>query len=269
MPELIGNDPLYRKWTADNARAVFLLVHGMGAHSARWDFLGEYVAGNGYSSYAIELKGFGRTPERPRGHIDSFDTYYQDILNLREIIAKENPGKKIYLLGESLGGLLAFNVAGQYPEKFAGQVLISPAFQNGMKFSLSAYLTLITYILIDPKKTVEVPFTSAMCTRDVAYQKVMDGNPDELRVASLKMLLNTLFAQMKAKSMGKKLTVPSLFLISGRDLLIDEKTGKKIIDSFPLKEKTTIEYPEMLHALSIDLGREKVFADILSWLEKL
>ncbi|MFA6169652.1 MAG: alpha/beta fold hydrolase [Candidatus Margulisiibacteriota bacterium] len=267
MPELIGTDLLYRKWSAVKAKAVLLLVHGMGAHSARWNFLGDYFAKNGYSSYAIELKGYGQTKDRPRGHIASFNTYYRDILRLREIVAQENPGKKIYLLGESLGGLLAFNVAGQNPEKFAGQILISPAFQNGMKFSLSNYLTLAAFILFDPQRTIEVPFTSEMCTRDLAYQKVMNNNPDELRSASLKMLVNTLFAQMKAKRLSKKLTTPSLFLISGHDLLIDETAGKKLIASLPLKDKTMIEYPEMLHALSIDLGREQVFADILNWLE--
>lgn len=267
MPELIGTDLLYRKWSA-KAKAVLLLVHGMGAHSARWNFLGDYFAKNGYSSYAIELKGYGQTKDRPRGHIDSFNTYYRDIMKLREIAAQENPGKKIYLLAESLGGLLAFNLAGRHPEAFAGQILISPAFQNGMKFPLSAYLTMIANILINPKKIVEVPFNSAMCTRDLEYQAIMNNNPDELRDVSIKMLINTLFAQMKAKSLAKKLTVPSLFLISGHDLLIDETAGKKLIASLPLKDKTMIEYPEMLHALSIDLGREKVFADILNWLEK-
>ena len=136
-----------------------------------------------------------------------------------------------------------------------------------MKFPFAAYLTMVANLLLNPKKTIAVPFNAAMCTRDFEYQAVMNNNPDELRDVSIKMLINTLFAQMKAKNLAKKLTVPSLFLISGHDLLIDETVGKKLIANLPLKDKTMIEYPEMLHALSIDLGREKVFADILKWLE--
>ena len=34
------------------------------------------------------------------------------------------------------------------------------------------------------------------------------------------------------------------------------------------EDKQLIEYPEMFHALSIDLDREKVFADILNWVER-
>ena len=46
------------------------------------------------------------------------------------------------------------------------------------------------------------------------------------------------------------------------------KDNQVVFDGLPLKDKTKSEYPEMLHALSIELGREKVFADILNWLEK-
>lgn len=268
LVELINSGILYRKWTAPNNKAAILLVHGLGAHTARWNFLADFFVQQGYSSYGIELEGFGQTPDQPRGHIDSFDIYYRDILSLLEIIKKENPGKKVFLLGESMGGLIAFTLACLYPENFAGQVLISPAFANGMKFPITAYLTLAAFVLIDPKRTIEVPFNSAMCTRDVAYQNVMNNNPDELRVASLKLLVDVLFVQMKALRLAKGLKVPSLFLISGKDLLVDERAGRKVFKGLALQDKTLIEYPEMLHALSIELGREKVFNDINNWLGK-
>jgi alpha-beta hydrolase superfamily lysophospholipase len=236
----------------------------MGAHTARWNFMADIFRQHKYSSYALELKGYGATPDRPRGHIDSFDLYYRDILALKNIITSENPGKKVFILGESLGGLITFKVANH----FDGQILISPAFANGMKFSISSYLTLVANILVNPKKTLIVPFTSAMCTRDLDYQQVMNNNPDESREASIKMLLNTLFAQMQAKKVAKELKTPSLFLISGKDYLIDERVGRKLFQTLPLKDKTLIEYPEMLHALSIDLGREKVATDVIDWTQK-
>jgi alpha-beta hydrolase superfamily lysophospholipase len=268
MPELIGSDILYRKWQVADPKAVLLLVHGMGAHSARWNFLADYFKAQGFSSYGIELKGYGATADRPRGHVDSFNIYYADILKLYNIIKKGNPDRKVFLLAESMGGLIAFLMACQHPDKFAGQILISPAFQNGMKFKFSAYLTLLGSIFVNSKKTIEMPFTSAMCTRDLEYQKVMDHNPDESRVASIKMLMNIIFAQMAALKLSKALLVPSLFLIAGNDYLVNEKAGRQVFDGLKLKDKTKIEYPEMLHALSIELGREKVFADILNWLSK-
>src|SRR3990167_9384518 len=149
---------IYRQWNAVNPKAVLLLVHGLGAHSARWEFLANYFQSRGFSSYSLELRGFGKTTDRPRGHVDSFELYYQDIIELRQLIAREIPDRQVFLLGESLGGLLAFVLASRYHNMFAGLALISPAFANGLKFPLSAYLTLIANLL-NQKKPIPMPFT--------------------------------------------------------------------------------------------------------------
>lgn len=260
---------LFRRWDASpspaSPKAVFLLVHGLGAHSARWNFLAGRFAERGIASYAVELRGFGRTPERPRGHVDSFRVWDKDILELRDIIGKDFPGRKVFLLGESMGGLLAFNLACRNADKFAGQVLIAPAFKNGMKFPLSTYLKLVAFLLVKPTMMVAVPFTSEMVTRDPDYLTVMNVSPDELREASLKCLFNFLPEQTRSGKLVQKLAVPTLFLIPGVDLLVDERAGRKMFRKLPLADKALLEYPDMLHALSIDIGRDKVFKDILDW----
>ncbi|MDD8026193.1 MAG: alpha/beta fold hydrolase [Acidobacteriota bacterium] len=266
MNELISGDILYRKWETAEPRSVLLLVHGLGAHTARWDFLGSYMAARGVASYGLELRGFGRTPDRPRGHVDSFSVWENDILRLREIIAAEHPGRHIFLLGESLGGLVVFNLAAARPDAFAGQIHLSPCFKSGMKFPLSSYLTLVGCYPFNRRKTLPIPFTSAMCTRDEAYAAVMDANPDELRESSLKMLLDTLAGQKRAFKAAPAASVPALFLLAGKDYLVDESASHKLFDKMAMTDKTLIDYPEMHHALSIDLGRERVFDDILAWL---
>jgi acylglycerol lipase len=272
MTNLQGTDFFFRRWDAApspaSPKAVFLFVHGLGAHSARWDFLAGYLSGRGYASYALELRGFGAAPERPRGHIDSFRTWDRDVLALRDVIGRDFPGKKVFLLGESMGGLIAFNVAGLNPGKFAGQVLISPAFKNGMKFPLSVYIKLVLFLPFRPKLLVDIPFTSETATRDPEYAAVMNANPDELRVASLKVLAGFLPVQSRAGRLAGRLDVPTLFLIPGIDHLIDERASRRIFGKLALADKTLIEYPEMFHALSIDLGRERVFQDILDWTDK-
>jgi alpha-beta hydrolase superfamily lysophospholipase len=269
MSELLGNDFLYRCWEAGPApaapKAVFLLVHGLGAHSARWGFLAGHFASRGFASYAIELRGFGRTPELPRAHVASFRVWDRDILGLRDIIARDFPDRKVFLLGESMGGLLAFNLAGLHPDTFDGQVLIAPAFKNGMKFPISAYLKLVLFGLFNPKLMVDLPFTSEIVTRDPDYLKVMNASPDELRIASLRLLSCFLPVQAGSGRLAKKLAVPTLFLVPGIDHLVDERAGRRIFAKIAFADKTLIEYPDMLHALSIDLGREKVFVDILDW----
>lgn len=270
MPDLLtlpASDILYRCWLVPQPQAVLLLIHGMGAHSGRWEFLADYFTARNLAAYAPELKGWGETPG-VRGHIDHFRTYYSDILKCREAVAQNHPGKKIFLLAESLGGLLAFNTAAQNPDIFSGLVLISPAFQNTMRFPVRDYLLTFSSLLFNPRQPIPVPFTAAMCTRDPAYQKIMESDPRELRTASAKTLINTLFAQMLAGRLAAALREPVLFLLAGRDYLVSPRASQRLFSRLPGRDKKLLLYPDMLHALSIDLGREQVFADIYEWLQK-
>ncbi len=245
--------------------AVLLLVHGLGGHSGRWGFLGEYLQRSGISSYAIELKGFGET-EGPIGHIDSFNTYYKDIRSLRDVISQENPGRKIFLVGESLGGLISFAEATRAPELFNGLILISPAFANRLKFSIYRYLRIFFAMLFDPGKRFHMPFGSAMCTRDGEFQKVMDSDPREHRVASARLLYNTLSAQTRAVTGKPDMAIPVLFLLAGEDKLVDPGMSERVFTRLKANDKNIIVYPDMYHALPIDSGREEVFEDILEWI---
>lgn len=268
MEELIGTDVLYRRWNAPSAKSAFILVHGLGAHSARWDSLGSHLARNGHASYGIELKGFGQTPERPLGHVDSYRVWDRDILALGDVVVNENPGCKVFLLGESLGGLVAYNLAARHPDRFAGQVLISPAFKSRLKFPLSLYAAMPFLMAVNPRTTVSLPFTSVMCTRDAAYQDVMDNCPHEVRVASLKLLVSALGEQMAAARRAKGHGIPALFLLAGVDELVDPRAARKVFAKHGAEDKTLIEYPQMRHALSIEVDRERVFEDILAWTEQ-
>lgn len=268
MSDLQGTAFLFRRFDAApdpaSPKAVFLLVHGLGAHSARWDFWGEYFAAHGYASYAVELRGFGRSPERPLGHVESWRLWDGDILALRDRIAADHPGRKIFIAGESMGGLVVYDLVARHPGRFDGTVLLAPAFKNGMRFPLSTYAK-IGLVPFRPKTMIALPFTSEMASRDPDYVAVMNANPDEVRVASVKLMAGFLPVQARAGRLAKGFEGPVLFLIPGVDHLVDERGGRKIFGKIVAADKTIIEYPEMFHALNIDLGREKVFADVLDW----
>lgn len=257
---------MYRKWEAASPRAVFLLVHGLGAHSARWELLAEVFLYHNVSSYAIELRGCGETPG-PRGHIDSFDIYYNDIRSLRDIIAGENPGKKIFLSGESLGGLISYILALTDPDLFAGLIALSPAFSNRFKLSVPEAVRIFLPLLYNPRKEHKMPFTSRMCTKDTTYETAMDADHREHRLATSKFILNLLNAQRRARSLKDREDMHILFLLSGDDQIVDPEESAKMFEKLSARDKKLIRYPDMRHALSIELGKEKVAEDILKWLE--
>lgn len=257
---------LYRSWPAAKPEAVLLLVHGLGAHSARWQDLSDFLLKKSISSYAIELEGFGET-KGPEGHVDSFGVYLRDVNFLREVIIRENKGRKVMLLGESMGALISFLTVARRPNLFDGLICISPAFANKLKFSIFEYAKIFSSLLYNPRKKFSLPFTYGMCTQDEVCQKSMEKDPTEHKSVSSKLIYELIAAQVKAAALKEKVKTPLLFLLAGDDKLVDSRASKRIFKSLGVQDKTLIEYPGMYHALSIDLGREKVFQDIVNWVK--
>ena len=258
---------LYRKWAAHNPHGVVLLVHGLGGYSGRWEECASFFGSEGISSYAIELRGFGETPGI-RGHVNVFTDYYNDIYVLAGIIREENPGLKIFIAGESLGGLIGFLSAAYRPDLFDGLICISPVFKSVLKFSFFDYFLFILSLLFAPKKQFTMPFIPSDLTRDEGYLQRLGSDPLEHRKASARLLFEILRGQNAARKIKTDFNFPVLFLIAGEDTLVDNTRTAQIFSriSFPVKSLSV--YPEMYHALTIDRGREKVFEDILTWIHE-
>jgi len=259
----------YREWGCSDPRAIMLLVHGLGGHSNNWEYFSDYFVRRGITCYALELKGFGRDVEgRVKGHIDSLDIYIRDVRRLHHIIKREHGKKKVFVSGESMGGLIAFITAIKKPDLFNGLICISPGFGSLLKFSFLDYVKMTLAWVHKREKQFFMPFNSEMCTRDPECRKQMDSDPLEHRFATPGLLLNILIGQMYSNLLKRKVSMDTLFLLGGKDSFVCGRASRKIFEGLKTKNKRLIEYPDMRHTLTAELGREKVFTDILKWVEK-
>ncbi|HQJ15981.1 MAG TPA: lysophospholipase [Candidatus Omnitrophota bacterium] len=254
----------YRQWDGAGENAVLLLVHGLGGHTGRWEPLAVFCAQRGISSYALALRGFGDAPGIP-GHIDSFGTYLSDIEALAGVIRDRHPHHKIYLLGESLGGLICFLAAARIPGLCSGLICLSPAFKSTLKIGSAARAGILFSAFFSPERQFTMPFSLTCCSRDESLVERFEKDTREHRFASARLLFETRLGQATARRLRGKITVPVLFLVSGRDTMVSTEESVRIFKALNVKDKTINVYPDMYHALSIDLGREKVFEDIIGW----
>jgi len=151
-------------------------------------------------------------------------------------------------------------------DSMKGLVCISPAFSNKLEVKPVDYLKMSLALLYNPRKQFLIPFTAEMCTRDMQYQKIMNKDPREHRLVSAKLIFEIKRLQKTAPRSAARIKLPTLFLLAGDDKLVEPAVSRKIFDMIASKDKKIVEYPEMCHALSIDLGREKVFLEILKWI---
>src|SRR6476469_3749090 len=87
------------------ATALVVIVHGLGEHGARYDWVGEQLAAKGYAAYAVDHHGHGLS-DGTRANIDSMDGVADDVGSMLAEATKRNPAVPRFLLGHSLGGLI-------------------------------------------------------------------------------------------------------------------------------------------------------------------
>ena len=268
LPELIHdseNGLMYRAWAMRDAQTVLVLVHGLGGHCGRWQYLAQFAAAKNIACYAVELKGFGLN-SGVRGHVDSWQDYYRDIARLCGLARRQNPQAKIFLAGESFGGLVAFGFAQANAHPLDGLICLSPAFVNTLKVSPWKYAgAFLSLALGRPARQFKVPFNLGMITRDQQMIQALRDDPAEHRLMSARLFWLMFKRQLELKSAHPVLKVPVLFLVAGDDLLVSSCASRRLFQRLVAPDKKLIEYPGMRHALAIELDREKVFADMIKW----
>jgi alpha-beta hydrolase superfamily lysophospholipase len=110
-----------------SARAVVLIVHGASEHAARYERFARFLNEHGYAVYAMDLRGHGST--RPRSGAlldagpDAWNHFVEDQKWLRDLIAREYPGKKVVFFGHSMGSGIAQDYMTRYGRSVDAYIL--------------------------------------------------------------------------------------------------------------------------------------------------
>lgn len=101
--------------------APFLILHGWGSNSERWQKVGELLSQKGFKTIIPDLPGFGKSdlPQTP-WNINNY-------VNWSEQLMEELSLKNFYLLGHSFGGALASKIAVKHSQKIKKLFLVSAA----------------------------------------------------------------------------------------------------------------------------------------------
>jgi len=247
----------YKVWISSSPRAKLLLIHGLGANSSWWESFASESLKKGFSLYAIDLR-------EHRSFAEFFSLVNKLLIKIRE----DDPDKKVFAVGESMGALIMLSMALKDRAIFDGLVCIAPAFSSKAPLKLRDYLRIFLPLFYDKNKRCALPVSADMCTRDPIYLKMIEATYDKDVMSTSQVLFDIFITQIRMRLSRMRIGPPLLFLVAGHDLLVYSEASVKVFGRLRCEDKTLIEYPGMYHALSIELGREKVFQDIWSWIDK-
>ena len=117
-----GDESYYWNWNGfkifwsvkgkDNTYPMILL-HGFGASSKHWRNNSDYFAKKGYSVYSIDLIGFGNSAQPGIREIEKLNNgvWCNQVSDFIKQVIRPKTSKKIILIGNSLGSLVALTCA--------------------------------------------------------------------------------------------------------------------------------------------------------------
>lgn len=120
-----GSQVYGQSWLVDNPKAVVGIVHGMGEHSGRYNYLVDALTAAGISVVSYDQMGHGKTAGK-KGHVANYDMLLGCVGELTSKMVELAPAKPTFLLGHSMGGNVVLNFLLRKQPKLNGAIVSAP-----------------------------------------------------------------------------------------------------------------------------------------------
>lgn len=260
-----GTELAWRRWPVPNpkARAAFAVVHGLGDHGGRYEAFATAMAGHGFDTFAIDLRGHGESSGR-RGHIDSWSQWVQDASALVDLARREFDGPVIPL-GHSFGGAVLLDALLNRAISTDRYALSSPALRlkvvpPAWKVTLGRAASRIAPRLamgneVNPQRISRRPEVVEAYRRDpLVHDRITSRTYTEWTEAATRIMA-------QARSIG----VPFFVSHGDDDAIIDPEGTREFYRLAEVPGSEIHIYPGRYHEPFNDLRAEEVFTDLAAW----
>jgi alpha-beta hydrolase superfamily lysophospholipase len=250
------------RWEAAAPHSIVHVVHGLGEHAQRYGRLATALTGAGYSVYADDHRGHGRTGEAQggqgplgaRGMAGTLDAIH----TVSQFAQAEHPGLPLVLVGHSWGSLLAQKFVLQWGSELhalvlTGTRLMVPPFADMTTFNAGFAPSVTPYDWLsrdaaEVAKYMADPWCGFSPDFPVEELATLTGPPSSAVPSSL----------------------PILIMNGSVDPVGGEAGGMALAAAYRdvgVRDVTFCCYPEARHEVFNETNRDEVTADLLAWIE--
>lgn len=257
----------FRRWRpAGEAKAAVLLSHGYAEHVGRYEHVAAALNRAGYDVFAVDHWGHGRSDGVP-GHAPAFSVYLDGMDALLARARSEAPGKKLFLIGHSMGGLVAANYLIARQGAFVGAVLSGPSLKPVDEPPAAVMMIGRLLSKLAPKAGL-VSLDANLVSRDPAVVAAYVGDPLVYRgKISARLGAVMVDAMRDALEGAAAINLPLLILHGGEDRLTSPDGSREFAARVSSGDKTLKIYDGFYHEIFNDPGKDGVIADVIAWLD--
>jgi acylglycerol lipase len=257
----------WQSWAPEErpARGVVVIVHGFGEHSGRYEHVAQRLVAEGFAAYALDHRGHGRS-EGTRAVIDRLADAVSDIDRLTVLAGDAHPGLPVFMLGHSMGGLLAVQYALEHQNRLTGLVLsgalaaldAAPAPARLIARVLSVLAPGAGLIALDASLVSRDPQVVAAYRAD---PMVHHGKLPARTVAEL------LAAGQRFPELVAEIRVPTLIMYGSEDRLCPPSGSVMLGERIGAADITVIPYEGLYHEILNEPEQQTVLDDMCAWLD--
>jgi acylglycerol lipase len=257
----------WQSWAPEEgvARGVVVVIHGFGEHSGRYEHVARRLVAERYVTYALDHRGHGRS-QGTRAVIDRLADAVSDIDQLVVLAGDAHPGLPVFMLGHSMGGLLAVQYALEHQDRLAGLVL-SGALAALDAASGPARLIARMLSAVAPRAGL-IALDASLVSRDpqvvAAYRAdpmVHHGKLPARTVAEL------IAAGQRFPERVAEIRVPTLIMYGSDDRLCPPSGSVMLGERIGAADITVIPYEGLYHEILNEPEQEAVLHDMCGWLD--
>lgn len=252
-------------WESKEPKAIIIAVHGFNDYSNFFKMPGNFLKEHGITSYAYDQRGFGNT--QTRGVWVGTYAYANDLNTFIEYVHRLHSKLPIYVLGASMGAAIVSVARTMHTDinYVRGVILVAPAvltsgdipWHQEMIMNISKYLPWL--------KISDAPINIQFSDN---VEVLTDLNNDSLVIKDIALSsIHGVIDLMKvAVTSAPLIKEDSLVLWGNKDQVIPSVSVEKFLSRLSKDNTTSIFYKNGYHMLLRDNQRQKVWDDILSWI---
>lgn len=256
----------YQAWLPDGKiKAVLLVVHGLAEHSGRYMNIVNHFIPLGYAVYGLDHVGHGKS-DGQRVFVERFEDYTVPLKTFFDMVKNWQPDKPIFMLGHSMGGLIATYYLLDHQKELTGAVISAP----GIKVSdtISPMTIRMGKILskIAPKAGLLALDANAV-SKDPAVVKAYVSDPLVYTgKVTARLAAEMLRAMTRVTAEVGTISLPMIIVQGKADKLVDPDGSQMLYDKSSSIDKVLKMYDGLFHEVFNEPEREQVLTDVEKWL---
>mgnify|MGYP002624578572 FL=1 len=242
-------------------KAVVVMVHGLAEHQGRYDYVAQKFHEAGYGTYRFDHRGHGKS-EGECAYLSDFNELLDDTNVVVDRAIDENPGKSVFLLGHSMGGLTVSLYGAKYPNKKLAGIITS-----GALVSLEKNLFAEVPEGLDPHLQLPNELGDGVCSVDEVRDWYAKDplNRKSFAVGLVYSCLKGL--EWYADAVGE-FAYPVLITHGEKDGLVGVHNSPWLFERVSSTDKQMKIYGSLFHEILNEYCRDEVIGDYVRWMDQ-